>query len=82
MEKTGNRNVENRQMAPFSNISNFHSLRSCTRMHDIVHPNNPVDNGKGSSDKRADEVRHHGRSAKSLFSFFGFLLRFAGNGSI
>ena len=54
-------------------------LRSlCIRIHDIIHPNDPVDNGKGSGNKRADKVRHHCRSAKSSFGLLGFCLRFPG----
>ena len=54
-------------------------LRSlCIRILDIVHPNDPVDNGKGSGNKRADKVRHHCRSAKSSFGLLGFFLRFPG----
>ena len=48
MEKTENRNVENRQKGlHFRTSPIFHSLWSCTRMHDIEHPNDPTDSGKG-----------------------------------
>ena len=54
-------------------------LRSlCIRIHDIIHPNDPVDNGKGSGNKRADQVRHQRRPAKSSFGLLGFFLRFPG----
>ena len=54
-------------------------LRSlCIRIHDIIHPNDPVDNGKGSGNKRADQVLHHCRSSKSSFGLLGFFLRFPG----
>ena len=52
------------------------------RKQDIVHPNDPVNNGKGGSNKGTDKVRHHRRSAKSSFSFLCFLLRFPGTRSI
>ena len=54
----------------------------CARKHDIVHPNDPVNNGKGGSNKGTDKVRHHRRSAKSLFSLLGLLLRVPGERSI
>ena len=58
-------------------------LRSlCIRIHDIVHPNDPVDNSKSGGNKGADEVRHHRCSAKSLFSLLGLLLRIPDERSI
>ena len=52
------------------------------RKHDVVHPNDPVDNSKSGGNKGADEVRHHRSSAKSLFSLLGLLLRIPGERSI
>ena len=69
-KKMENWNVEN-GTSPI-----LHSL--CIRIHDIIHPNDPVDNGKGSGNKRADKVRHQRRPAKSSFGLLGFFLRFPG----
>ena len=69
-------NVENRQKKSIGTSPILHSL--WIRIHDIIHPNDPVDNGKGSGNKRADKVRHHCRAAKSSFGLLGFLLRFPG----
>ena len=50
------------------------------RIGDIVHADDPVDNGKGGGNDGTDKMRHKCCSSKSSLRFDALLLRFAGIG--
>ena len=48
------------------------------RIGDIVHADDPVDNGKGSGNDGTDDVRHHSCSSKTSFRFQTLVFSFPG----
>ena len=48
------------------------------RIGDIVHADDPVDNGKGGGNDGTDDVRHHSCPLKTSFRFQALVVSFPG----
>ena len=49
------------------------------RIHDIEHPDDPIDHGEGEGNNGTDIVSHYSCSSQPSLGFFALLLGFTGN---